>query len=451
MAYVPGFEHDVFVSYAHGDNRAWIDRVVELLKPALKGWLGIDADIYVDDVNLRRSLDYRSEIPEKIASSAAFLFFASPTYLTSHYCIHKECVPFERSIPSRRDRFATAAQLVNSLFAVRCKLLPIDNNEHWSLLRGLTDVDFCDANGTFSIGSPAFETSLRALTLELVTLLKCMRNNSTPVFLYPPHPETKLKEAHAALQRELSAESYRILPDREVHLDDQLREASLSVFLLGADHSETAEGLAQVATEAGKPWLIWPSSALSATADPTQAAFGRYLQRLNAPNKTYLSADTSLAKLKEEVLALLKPDSMPQPTSGKPRVYLVYNRRQPEEVASAGQISRHFRGEFHFDFPDNPALHTRRLSMSDGVLIVWGRADEDWCSREFRDMLHSARAAKTKGLCLFDPRAAKETTLAAIRRVRGIHIAEQFGTQFDPDRMEPFFEPIRREAGSAQV
>lgn len=45
MAYVPGLQHDVFISYAHRDDREWIARLVQLLQSALDRRLGTKTDI----------------------------------------------------------------------------------------------------------------------------------------------------------------------------------------------------------------------------------------------------------------------------------------------------------------------------------------------------------------------------------------------------------------------
>src|SRR5262245_33637414 len=138
MAYVPGFQHDVFVSYAHGDDREWINRLIDRLDPALKQRLGVRAAIWLDDDALRKSRDFSKEIPESVRSSAVFLFLPSPSYIRSRYCVDQECAVFERTIAGRRSRFA--AGFANDLFALRCPILPIDGNEHWSLFPGLTDI-----------------------------------------------------------------------------------------------------------------------------------------------------------------------------------------------------------------------------------------------------------------------------------------------------------------------
>ena len=102
MAYVPGYEHDVFVSYAHGDDRAWIDRLVDRLEPALKQRLGIKAASGSTTKTCGRSRDFSQEIPDSVESSAVFLLLASPSYIRSEYCVEQECRVFEKTIDARR-------------------------------------------------------------------------------------------------------------------------------------------------------------------------------------------------------------------------------------------------------------------------------------------------------------------------------------------------------------
>src|ERR1700704_1266442 len=107
MAYVPGYDHDIFISYAHGDDREWINRLLDRLKPAIKRRLGVEANIWIDDDSLRKSRDFRQEIPNCLRSSAVFLFLPSPTYIRSPYCVSEECRAFEEILPTRRARFTT--------------------------------------------------------------------------------------------------------------------------------------------------------------------------------------------------------------------------------------------------------------------------------------------------------------------------------------------------------
>ena len=272
MGYVPGFEYDLFVSYAHGDDREWISRLIDRLESELKRRLGLKVEVWMDDDKLRKSRDFSAEIPESVKSSAIFLLFPSPTYIRSQYCIGQECKTFEAAIPQRRTRFAAPA-FQNELFALRIPILPIDGNEHWSLFPGLTDIAFCDESATFAAGTPEFEASFRRLVGELAGLLKRMRNHSRSVFLWPAFPGADLKNAHESLTAELSAQSYRILPDRNINLPDQLREASLSVFLLGPQYDETASDLADLAADRKSPGWCGSPLPRNRPRRPSRAVF----------------------------------------------------------------------------------------------------------------------------------------------------------------------------------
>jgi hypothetical protein len=447
MAYVPGYQHDVFISYAHGDDRDWINRMLDRLQPALKQRLGVAPSIWIDDEKLRQSRDFSREIPDSVRASAVFLLLPSPTYIRSRYCIDQECRVFKETIADRRARFGPG--FANDLFALRCPILPVDNNEHWMLFDGLTDINFCDEFETFRLGTQEFETAFRRLLGELVGLLKRMRNQRTAVFVYPPSPATDVQGAHKALIAELSARSYRILPDREVNLHDQLQEASLAVFLLGADYDEDAKPLADMAAaRQDMPWVVWCSPAAEQTNVTDQSGFCAYLEQLDSASKTFLDAATMPAKLKEEVLSLLRPDPVAVPAiPGKPRVYLVYGS---QDKKNAGLISLHYRNNVHFDTPDDPAQHKVRLSRSDGVLLVWGSADEQWCEREFAEMVQASRRQGVRGLCLFDPLEAKATAVEQIRTgFKDLYVGEQCG-RFDPGRLEPFFTPLLRGSAAPQ-
>jgi len=445
MAYVPGYDNDLFVSYAHGDDRDWINRMLDRLEPAVKQRLGVKPNIWIDSDELRRSRDFSKEIPDSVKASAVFLLLTSPTYIRSRYCVDEECRLFQESLPARRTRFGPG--FANDLFALRCPILPVDGNEHWSLFPGLTDIAFCDDADTFAVGSPPFETTFRRVVGELVGLLKRMRNQSTAVFLYPPSPPDDVQAAQQALTAELTAHSYRILPDRTVNLPDQLHDASLAVFLLGRDYDERARELADLAAaRKDLPWVVWCSTAAEQTTVAEQSGFCAYLEQLDSSTKTYLNSSILPAKLKEEVLSLLRPDplALPETQGGKPRVYLVYNSRDRAEVKNAGLISFHFRNDVVFDYPDDPAQHTARLSRSDGVLLVWGSADEDWCSREFAEMVQTSRKTGARGLCLFDPPDGKTAAVQEIRKgFSDLYIGEEFG-RFDPARLTTFFTPLLR-------
>ena len=65
MAFVPGFDHDALSSYAHGDDRDWINRFLDPLEPALSRPLP-GADVWIDRDDLRKSRNFERDIPANL-------------------------------------------------------------------------------------------------------------------------------------------------------------------------------------------------------------------------------------------------------------------------------------------------------------------------------------------------------------------------------------------------
>jgi len=445
MSFVPGYSHDVFVSYAHEDDRDWIDALVNRLERTLNRLLGTKIALWIDKKDLRPSRNFQKDIPQEVRSSAIFLLLASPSYINSNYCVNVECEAYEETRAAKEARFKADA-FQNELFVLRSRILPIDADLQWKLFAGASDIDFCDDSYSYTIGSPEFESSFRRLTAELLSLLKRMHNHSTPVFLYPRNPSPGLEEARSVLSRELAAQNYRVLPESEIDPQAQLRDSALSVFLLGEVYDDKLRPLAELAAKLRKRWVVWCSQAFEAAQSAPLLGLGKFLDQLESQEKTYLSSAATVPKLKEEVLSLLSPaPGTPPDPSGKPRVYLVYDRKKRDEVVNAGLIKTYFDSEAHFEFFDDPLQHSSRLVRSDGVLLVWGKAEQEWCTREFEQMLRTSRNARSRGLCLFDPEETKRKSVEELKQKRtDFCIAEQFGPRFDPDRLEPFFQPLRR-------
>jgi len=124
MAHVPGFEYDVFVSYAHSDNLAvrresgWVSRFVDILHAALRQRLGGAADlrIFFDKPEARANFEL-TELPEVVRRSAIFLAVGSASYVT-HDWTRREL-----------ESFNEAAGDGSRIFVVEC-LPPNDGDSY---------------------------------------------------------------------------------------------------------------------------------------------------------------------------------------------------------------------------------------------------------------------------------------------------------------------------------
>lgn len=98
MAFIAGFDHDVFISYAHFDNEPdtqeirWVSRFQADLKVALRQRLGVDPDIFFDNRSLQNQ--YIDELVDNARRSAAFVAIMSPSYMKREWTI-KELEAFD--------------------------------------------------------------------------------------------------------------------------------------------------------------------------------------------------------------------------------------------------------------------------------------------------------------------------------------------------------------------
>lgn len=122
MAYVPGYQHDVFVSYAHADDvldaagHRWVSRFIELLREALRQRLAGTGDlrVFFDSASLHAN-HQMEELLAAARGSAIFLAIASRSYAARDW--------------TRRElqAFADASGDTRRLFAVEC--MPLDPGE----------------------------------------------------------------------------------------------------------------------------------------------------------------------------------------------------------------------------------------------------------------------------------------------------------------------------------
>jgi hypothetical protein len=115
MAYVPDYDHDVFVSYAHLDDQgesAWVTNLVRHLDTEVRQRLGTkDLRIWIDH-SLDGNRPLTPEIMQAIRRSATLLVIMSPSYIASEWCV------------SERNAFLGFARdyvAAGRIFIVRCR------------------------------------------------------------------------------------------------------------------------------------------------------------------------------------------------------------------------------------------------------------------------------------------------------------------------------------------
>jgi hypothetical protein len=102
MAFVPGYEQDVFISYAHADDRpyfdppageesrsGWVGTLVRQLKNELAQKIGREdaCKVWFDNHRLRGNHTLSEEIAGQLERSATFVAIVSPGYSASSWCL----------------------------------------------------------------------------------------------------------------------------------------------------------------------------------------------------------------------------------------------------------------------------------------------------------------------------------------------------------------------------
>ncbi len=148
MAFVPGVDHDVFISYAHVDNQeGWVDAFHQQLELKLSPRVGRMGVVKIwRDKTLDGSQLFDEAIRARIERSAVFLALCSPGYFGSDYCA-QELGGF------RRDA-GDALRVAERSRVVKALLYNIPHAEWPEALGGTTGFAFHDAEEGDDFGDP---------------------------------------------------------------------------------------------------------------------------------------------------------------------------------------------------------------------------------------------------------------------------------------------------------
>jgi|GEM_PF-3180534 len=114
MAYLPGYQYDIFISYAHVDNdpyvkgeEGWVDQFCRSLKSLLAQQLGRDKLAIWRDEQLAGVDILKPSITEACQGSALLVSITSPGYMASEWCLSEYevfCSANQSQFPAIRGR-----------------------------------------------------------------------------------------------------------------------------------------------------------------------------------------------------------------------------------------------------------------------------------------------------------------------------------------------------------
>jgi hypothetical protein len=435
-AYVPHYAYDVFVSYAHV-SKGWVTQFKNDLQQKLTERMSPAPCVWMDDSNLRKAGAYPEDLAASLRGSAILLTINCEPYLDSDWCAW-ELVVFREKFghdPRTNDGGRRIVEVIKaSLPDGSAPIIQPDNSGFW-FCGGSNDDPSKD---TFEPGSIDYDFSLRRLAREIGKLLFSLRKESQSVFLAPPVDATDLTSPMGKLYRKLRTElrqEYQVvpLPGTSFSDDDYLARSQISVYFISEKFDEQTTRRIKMARVAGGPVLVVIAPGLDPKSPNSN--FLSYLKTSVAISARDAPSDLQFLNWipgkhdSGTVVSMIRrmiSQQEPPPPASQFSVYLVCDPRdiQEEEVKgllSLGELFKIFdqfkefdvitnldkvkrlgltaqelRTLFDFceevksllltfelprstqDQEDGFRDHMRKLAMCDGLLLLWGCAEEEW-------------------------------------------------------------------------
>ena len=343
---VPGFEHDIFISYAHVDNlprgKGWVDAFHEALEWRVARKIGRLGRIWRDK-KLDGSQVFNEVIERRIAGSAVFLALNSEGYIGSTYC-RQELESFCRQ--AGRSPYGLQVGERRRVFNV---LLTNLHHPDWLAdLAGTSGFPFHDggpeppSDDEGTIGEPLklktgpFDSQIRALADAIFRVLKGIKQTREPEAseprdegqssIYLADTADSLQETRERLAADLRQKGRVVvtgLPppyDAATHastVQDATRKAGLSVHLLDGlpgrkiddDPSMTYPSKqVDIAIETATPQTLWipQSLELGAVSSESQRTFLDSLEQHTRSTKEYDFVRSTREGLVADILGKLE-------------------------------------------------------------------------------------------------------------------------------------------------
>ena len=419
---VPGFEHDLFVSYVHVDNRkfgqdvGWVETLVENIREALPQKLQRGQPDIWRDPRLSSSEPFPDAICEAVTHSATLLVILSENYLTSEWC--------QREL----ELFLKAAEQTGGatgrIFLVRLDTL--DHNRWPEAFHGLLGQKFFEQANVDApartLGTPLADDQkerlyfqrLDDLSDELATKLRTMKqaaelaaaspgaqaapglqptNNSPAVFLAETTPD--LDDLRDNVRRYLNQASIRVLPETyydrtpnafRTAMAADLDQSLLFVQLLGlyvgrkaSDLPKGYEGLQlDMAEEKGIPILRWHDPELNVASARDQELLTRAEVMVMA-----------FEEFKSEIVKKLSKRQAEQKLSaivgGGACVLVNANSCDKQVQETLLQALKQQRiGYDTANENENIEILVEQYDFFHGLMVVYGQCEQQWAKQQAR-------------------------------------------------------------------
>jgi len=456
MAYVPGYRHDCFLSYAQRDA-AWVNALQEQLTERMLLRVGSECEVWQDNNKIRTGQDFAAEIDDAIRASTAFIAVLSRSYQGSAYC-EKELDAFLEE--------AANAELETGGYGRVLKVIrfPWLDDAHLGFHSKYQYIPFFERDPRtgqereFKHTSEPFRKAVDKLSFHIEKLFEAVMRGMEKVFVAKA-AESAIEERDSIV-REIRAEGYALSPpplgslpkglDRGV-LRKYIEQSRATVHVLGVEADPAVRQQIDLALEAGKRAIFCLARGSESASGEQKDLIDQIRENrwgLSPGTWDFLDSRSPAVRLKD-LLGVLARDRTSTAAGPKDttRIYLLCDPTTIEDANFAREVQSKItenEDRIQVDLPSlardslSPAAnHERLLRDCDGLLLYHEKAPSKWVSRNFMDLLTAAdredrRELKSRAILLRGENIAYPGLTVIQRR-----------DPFDLEQLEPFLAPLR--------
>lgn len=469
-AFVPGFENDLFISYAHADDPAWIAVFEKSLGEEVARRLGLGVSVWQDARRLRAGMNWQTEIESGVQRSAVLIAVVSPCYENSDWC--------KRERDLFRQLFTTQDAYENANRVFKAVKTPWENDDQLRFLKPVQNLDFFRREEgpvghlEFLPGSDDFRIAVGSLARAVGLTLGRLRRERQRVFVATPAKDCL--DLWTRLRGELSNRGYDVQPHGprgDDFADDLIRgemdHSLLSVHLLGAAYDPFVERQIRLAAELEQRLTLWLTPT-TATADADQTRLIDALRDGKRPDRQgvalparwmLLPESLTLQGITKEILAALEQaptGGASPPANGASRVYIVHDATTADDAQVAADlrseiVKREGMSVFlsRADLPSaaQRQWHEKLLQTCEGVLLCRSSSPQRWLMEVAPDVIFAEKLMQRgplKSRAFLVPEPAPWSGIPNLQAI-------PYGPQFQVGDLEPFLAPLRAQGAAADA
>jgi len=455
MAFIPGYQHDCFLSYDHRDA-AWVSAFRKRLTEVMNRDLGIESQVWQDKDHIRTGQDFPAVLESAIRASTAFVAVLSRSYQQNPEYCGKELAAFLKESENASLETGGYGRLLK---VVR---YPWHDDAHLGFHKNYQFIPFFKRDqdtgyvDEFKPSSAPFQKAIEKLSQDILKLFEAILRGMDKIFVARPTPGAA--EERNAIAREIRAAGYALSPPPlgaipEVDIDNfknYINEARATVHVLGPDFHPSVRHQIDLSLDAGKRVIFCLTRDADSAAGDQKALIDQIRNNAwNLPHGAwdFLDSRSPAVRLKD-LLGVLAQHRADSPAAAPPaankdakRLYLLCDPTTPEDAGFARQVQTQIREKETRIQVDLPPLasdslspgtqHERLLHSCDGLLLYREKAPNQWFNRNFMDLV-TAPDLKSRAMLLRNENVAYP----------GVTVIQRHDP-FDLNQLEPFLASLR--------